>query len=151
MTSSLPKTTSILDLTIAYENNVKPTMWSAFSGSCPKTVHIHIKKVDNPPNEEEEFKKWLTEKYQDKDKLLDKFRETNKFPDKIDYEFKLDSSVYFSLIFWMLWTIFITYLTFFVHDYFLPFQYVGIVLYGSVGFSHKLRVFFWTITKQRKG
>jgi lysocardiolipin and lysophospholipid acyltransferase len=74
--------THLYDLTIGYPNNEKPTFFTALAGRCPSVINIHIRRIPitDLPQKDEELKKWVFDKFKEKDELIDYFRKNQKFP-----------------------------------------------------------------------
>ncbi|KAF2073432.1 hypothetical protein CYY_005249 [Polysphondylium violaceum] len=71
---------AVYDITIGYES--KPSILSCISGTNPKVVNIHIKKIllKDIPTDEDKLQSWLFGVYKEKDALLQHLKENQTFP-----------------------------------------------------------------------
>jgi 1-acyl-sn-glycerol-3-phosphate acyltransferase len=70
---------AVYDITIGYPDGV-PTMWQYLKGMA-KQAHFHIRRfpVEELPESQDELSKWLINRFQEKDSLLDIFYQTGSF------------------------------------------------------------------------
>lgn len=71
---------AVYDLTLGYEQGV-PTLWQYARGYAMR-AHLHFRRfpADTLPESEVELKNWLTQRYVEKDNLLDAFYRDGQFP-----------------------------------------------------------------------
>ncbi|PRP86139.1 hypothetical protein PROFUN_03126 [Planoprotostelium fungivorum] len=77
---------AVYDFTVAYDDNVKPTIVTAMAGWYPKRIHYHIRRFssDQIPHDEAQLQEWLYERYREKDTLLEYFTQNKRFPTPSD-------------------------------------------------------------------
>jgi 1-acyl-sn-glycerol-3-phosphate acyltransferase len=71
---------AVYDFTIGYVEGV-PSLWQFITGRV-KQIHVHIRRfpADELPKIETELKKWLMDRFYEKDALLETYYETGAFP-----------------------------------------------------------------------
>jgi 1-acyl-sn-glycerol-3-phosphate acyltransferase len=71
---------AVYDLTIGYVEGV-PTLWQHITGQV-KRIHVHVRRfpVDELPKIEADLKRWLMDRFYEKDALLAEYYETGSFP-----------------------------------------------------------------------
>lgn len=74
------KIAAVYDVTIGYEDGV-PTLWQFIRGHA-KRAHLHLRRfpVATLPQGDEELSRWLFERFEEKDRLLDAFYRDGRFP-----------------------------------------------------------------------
>jgi lysophosphatidylglycerol acyltransferase 1 len=83
--SDQPSIEYIVDCTLGYPNGQVVNLGSAMVGEWPSgnsnvAIHYSIHKVDKSFGNEEMLKEWLYKRYEEKDKLLEQFYLTGRFP-----------------------------------------------------------------------
>ena len=70
---------AVYDITIGYPAGV-PTLWQYCRGYV-RVAHLHVRRypVGDMPAEDDELAKWLVDRFQEKDQLLDRFYRTGRF------------------------------------------------------------------------
>lgn len=109
---------AIYDVTIAYEEPVRPGFLSIFVGTRPKRVHLHVRRwsLAQVPSDEEARVKWLYQVWRDKDALLDHFKQHKRFPARTngsapDWRWPLSpAATYGNFICWTMLAMFFLYL-----------------------------------------
>jgi len=139
-----PRLDAIYDLTIAYNDGVKPSIWSCLCGWFPKVQHLHLRRfsASQLPQNKEELKHWCYERFQEKDQLLSYFHKHQQFPtmstsslgnkDLLTQAGTINAAEWdrqpqnltSCFIFWVAFTITVTYATF-AFQWFLIFQVMG--------------------------
>ena len=73
--------TAVYDLTIGYEEGV-PTLWQYLKGLVGR-VHLHVRRlpIEELPETDEGLRQWLLERFVEKDRLMENYYQTGKFPD----------------------------------------------------------------------
>jgi lysocardiolipin and lysophospholipid acyltransferase len=73
---------AVYDVTIAYEEPVRPNFLSIFIGTRPQRVHLHVRrfKLADLPTDAAQRTEWLYQVWRDKDALLDHFKQHKRFP-----------------------------------------------------------------------
>lgn len=105
-----PSLDGIYDLTVGYsdlcETDEPEKIYTLgklfFDGIAPKQVHYHLSYIalkEIPRGSADEFGEWLREKYYEKDRLLDEFYKTGKFPNSRTVTKKLCPRYYLILTF----------------------------------------------------
>jgi hypothetical protein len=71
--------TAIYDVTIGYPDGV-PTLWQYIQGLAP-VAHVHLRRypIESLPHGDEELRRWLIERFSEKDALLSRFRDAGSF------------------------------------------------------------------------
>lgn len=75
---------AVYDITIGYPDRVPQEEMDFLKGNLPKEVHMHFERiaVSELPEDKEGLKKWLNNRWQDKEKRLEKFYKTKRFSDE---------------------------------------------------------------------
>jgi 1-acyl-sn-glycerol-3-phosphate acyltransferase len=72
---------AVYDITIGYKQGV-PTLWQYIKGlSTVSHLHLHRVPMAKMPQTDDELTRWLLDRYQEKDRLLDHFYRHGSFPD----------------------------------------------------------------------
>lgn len=81
--SSASAINAVYDVTVAYEESVRPDFLSIFVGTRPKRVHLHVRRwlLSQLPTDEEARIQWLYQIWREKDALLDHFKQHKRFPE----------------------------------------------------------------------
>ncbi len=76
-----PHLDAVYDVTIGYERGV-PTLWQYIKGFVRK-AHLHVRRfpVETVPVEDDAIARWLLDRFDEKNRLLDGFYRDGKFPD----------------------------------------------------------------------
>lgn len=97
------KTNAIYDIEIAFPETPKPTMLNILFGH--KLIgDMYVRRIpiqEIPTDSDEECSKWLHELYQQKDKIMEEYLKTGKFPGKYT-EFSRRPYPIINIIFWSL-------------------------------------------------
>jgi lysocardiolipin and lysophospholipid acyltransferase len=72
---------AVYDLTISYEVGV-PTLWQYLKGLV-RRIHVHVRRfpINNLPDSAEDLRRWLLDRWREKDELLDQYYATGSFPE----------------------------------------------------------------------
>lgn len=105
--------TAIYDVTLGYketdteERNIVPSFMDSVltTDTAPRVTHVHQRRLPMTeiPEHDEELKAWLYSLYEEKDKLLEEFHATGRFPGP-ELDWRRMSPSYFSstlLLFWL--------------------------------------------------
>ena len=80
VTDQLPERLKwVIDLTIGYRDGSDDYKER---DPCPVTLHYKVHMADEVPREKEELREWMFDRFVEKDKLLETFYKTGKFPDE---------------------------------------------------------------------
>eukprot|EP01119_Soliformovum_irregulare_P000177 TRINITY_DN10128_c0_g1_i1.p1 TRINITY_DN10128_c0_g1~~TRINITY_DN10128_c0_g1_i1.p1 ORF type:complete len:370 (-),score=62.46 TRINITY_DN10128_c0_g1_i1:30-1139(-) len=81
ITGLRPRLTAIYDLTYAFEDNVYPTMWSAWTGWHPTRIHLHLNRysIKQVPLDSAGISRWCYKVFSGKDQMLNEFTKHNRF------------------------------------------------------------------------
>ncbi|VDM92112.1 unnamed protein product [Litomosoides sigmodontis] len=147
---------NIYDVTVAYADTIVQSELELFSnGSCPKSIHFHVSKVDVaslPENDDELVALWLTNRWKAKEGKLAQFYHSDdakyrafKTDSNYDQVFELNKSKFIVVygavvIFWVFTSIFLMYAFLYYHlQYLLAIVTVTIFLGSEFflgGFEH---------------
>ena len=74
---------AVYDVTIAYVDGV-PTLWQWIKGYVHKT-HLHVRRfaMEELPQESEALARWITDRFEEKDRLLEHFYTHGAFPSSL--------------------------------------------------------------------
>ena len=80
--NSLPENTVIHDVTIAYKDyhqGKRTSEVSILNGEFPREIHLNVKRYSKSelPTSEKDIKKWLTDKFLEKEEILQNFYDNN--------------------------------------------------------------------------
>jgi len=135
-----PKIDYVYDLTYAYENDVTPSFWTAWTGWFPQKLHVNIRKfpISDLPTDKKELAEWCYKTYVEKDEMIYQFKKLGHFPCDKKPQWGEPSNVVFWGIFWIFLTFLLNYL-FWTSYWFRMYQYVGWTFYVLSSFSPLLR------------
>jgi len=152
-----PRIDAIYDLTIAYEDGIKPTLWSVFCGSFPKKMYVHVRRFpcQKLPQTSNEINQWTLDLFREKDELIDKFKsnkyeffveedeQTKKNKEKLNKNSKSKLDIIFFGLFWMFLSIWLIYVwnPFGTNKYILSIQILSWIYFACVSISAKIRRF----------
>eukprot|EP00283_Hemiselmis_rufescens_P027153 CAMPEP_0173468412 /NCGR_PEP_ID=MMETSP1357-20121228/76774_1 /TAXON_ID=77926 /ORGANISM="Hemiselmis rufescens, Strain PCC563" /LENGTH=320 /DNA_ID=CAMNT_0014436621 /DNA_START=11 /DNA_END=970 /DNA_ORIENTATION=+ len=85
---------AVVDVTLGYPGQseqqgatVRPTLVDLFwrrRGPWPVQIHVHVIPIGDLPQDEEGVKEWLQERFEDKERMLEKMHKTGAFPSSKD-------------------------------------------------------------------
>lgn len=77
---------AVYDLTIAYPDYIPQSEVDLIRGRFPREVHFHIRRIssaDIPAHDDSTLRRWLEDRWSDKEEILKRFYEQKAFPTQI--------------------------------------------------------------------
>lgn len=82
---------AVYDLTVVYTSHPRH-LWILWSGSAPITAHVVVRRfpIETLPKDEDGLAEWLYKLYQEKDKLIEEYKQNGKYTSCPTYKEPLD-------------------------------------------------------------